>query len=361
MSLRTSIYYWKCDNPQSDTEKRQSYFKEKYERSDLPQMVEAAFVSVFNKTPESIEPLRADGNHIAYIVSLGGTQFFFRADDGEGEDEYLLAESRVMQLATEAGVPVPEVFHTDVSRSICPLRYQIMACCEDPCLNQYDRDGTLEHDAIADQLGKYMRRLHSVRVDGFGFLNTDELKQSGRVVGLDASNGAYFNKCLDDHLGYLIAHSLIDEQTHANIRDVFEAQTTVLDRPHGVLVHRDMALWNVLGTPSTITAIIDWDDAVSGDPADDIGMLYCFYGDAFMDRLLSSYWAPNPVPPDFRHRLAVYWLRNMLWKTKLRHALGYFDKDGAFFLNAPGEGRSLWEVTQEKLQTALQRAMKGAE
>ncbi len=357
--MRTAIYYWKCDNPQSVAEKRRSYFKEKYERRELPEMVGAAVRAATGKSPETIVPLRADGNHLAFIVTLGQDRYFFRADDGGGEDAYLLAESRLMQLAGAAGVPTPEVFHTDVSRSICPLRYQIMACCDDPCLNHYDRDGTLDRVAIAGHLGRCLRRLHSVRLEGFGFINTDELQQSGRLVGLDASNRAYFGKCLDDHLRYVVDHNLLDAQAGAQVAAVFAQRAEELERPCGVLVHRDMALWNVLGTPSRISAIIDWDDAVSGDPADDIGMLYCFYEDMFMEQLLASYWAPHAVPDDFRRRIALYWLRNMLWKAKLRHALGYFDKAGDFFLNTPGGGRSLREVTVANLHAALQRARDG--
>jgi len=52
-------------------------------------------------------------------------------------------------------------------------------------------------------------------------------------------------------------------------------------------------------------------------------------------------------------------MRNMLWKAKLRHALGYFDKADDFFLNTPGGGGSLRDVTVAKLRAALTRAMDG--
>ncbi len=354
--MRTAIYYWKCDNPQSVAEKRRSYFKEKYERRELPEMVGAAFRAVFGAAPESVEPLRADGNHIAFVVTLGQKRYFFRADDGSGDDDYLLAESRLMRLAAAAGVPTPEVFHTDVSRTACPLRYQIMAHCAEPCLNLHDRAGTLDRDAVAGQLGRYLRRLHGIRLEGFGFINTEELRQTGKLVGLDDSCGAYFRKRLDEHVDYLEEHRLLDAHAAVTVREVFARHAARLERPFGVLIHRDLALWNVLGTPATVTAIIDWDDAVSGDPADDLGMISCFYGDAFVEPILTAYWAPEPVPDDFRGRVALYLLRNMLWKAKLRHALGYFDKPGDFFLNAPGERRSLRELTLAKLNGALKQA-----
>jgi hypothetical protein len=45
----------------------------------------------------------------------------------------------------------------------------------------------------------------------------------------------------------------------------------------------------------------------------------------------------------------------MLWKTKIRHSLGYFDKDSNFFLNTPGLQRSLKEHTLDLLRNALEK------
>jgi hypothetical protein len=114
-----------------------------------------------------------------------------------------------------------------------------------------------------------------------------------------------------------------------------------------------MALWNVLGTPGRVSAIIDWDDAVSGDPADDLGVLQCFYDNAFMSAVLDGYGNGTGPSDDFICRMWLHTLRNMLWKTKLRHALGYFDKGRDFFLNTPGVRGSLKDHTLRLLQNAL--------
>ncbi|MFN9915135.1 MAG: phosphotransferase, partial [Pirellulaceae bacterium] len=39
----------------------------------------------------------------------------------------------------------------------------------------------------------------------------------------------------------------------------------MLNLPLGCLVHKDLALWNILGTRDQIAAFIDFDDAISGD------------------------------------------------------------------------------------------------
>ncbi len=353
--MRNNIYYWKCDNPLSHAARTASYFKEKYDRAGLKETVEDVCHQVFGTAFQEVEPLRVDGNHIAFIVRHGGGTSFFRADDGSGDDDYMLAESAFMRLAAEGGVPVPQVLHTDVSRERCPFRFQIMAHCPDPALNTHHQAGNLDLDGVARQLGRYLRRLHAIPLDGFGFMDTVHLSRIGRLRGLDRVYRDYFFRRLDDHLGYLRRHDLLSGHDADEVERQFHRHQQHLDRPHGVLVHRDMALWNVLGTPDTVTAIIDWDDAVSGDPADDIGVLRCFYDEPFMGALMTGYTENDPLAPDFECRVWLHTLRNMLWKTMLRHALGYFDKDSGFFLNTPEVQGSLRQHTLDVLHNALEK------
>jgi aminoglycoside phosphotransferase (APT) family kinase protein len=351
--MRDNIYYWKCDSPHSLETKRRTFFKDKYDREGLEETVREACERAFGGAVQDVKPLRVDGNHLAFTVCHADQEYFFRADDGGGDDDYMLAESALMGLAADAGVPVPRVVHTDVDRIRCPFRFQIMECCPDPCLNAHHKAGTLNSHAVATQLGLYLRRLHTIRLDGFGFVDTRLLRRTGRIRGLDASYRDYFHKRFDDHLNYLRRHNLLSGDDCDEVRSLFRRNESRLDRTHGVLVHRDMALWNVLGTPDRITAIIDWDDAVGGDPADDLGILGCFYDDDFMNALTESYWDGAKPPEDFVCRVELHTLRNMLWKTMLRHALGYFEKDRDFFLNTPDVRLSLKDHTLNRLQRAL--------
>ncbi len=356
--MRHDIYYWKCDSPHSLDERQQSFFKEKYDQPYLADAVRKACADAFGHGPDELAPLRVDGNHVNFSFEVDGRSYLFRGDDGTGDDDYMLAESRLMALASTAGVPVPRVHHTDVSQKACPLRFQIMELCPHPNLNAHDRQGILDRPAIARQLGGILRRLHALPVDGFGFVDTDLLRDTGLLRGLHARYADYFNTRLDEHLGYLLEHRLLAEPDVRQIRQVFTDHAPLLDRPQAVLVHRDIALWNLLGTPDRIAAVIDWDDAVGGDPADDFGILRCFYDDSFIDQAMAGYTDAGAAPlpgPNFDRRVWMHTLRNMLWKTKIRHALGYFDKDSDFFLNAHNGGQSLRQRTLDKLHEALIR------
>lgn len=69
---------------------------------------------------------------------------------------------------------------------------------------------------------------------------------------------------------------------------------------------------------------------VSGDPADDLSIVRRFYNDDVWLPLLESYRNIRLLPDDFDARLSLYLTRNMLWKSMIRHTMGYFEMSGDF-------------------------------
>jgi hypothetical protein len=84
MSLRNNMYYWKCDSPHSTEEKKKLYFKEKYNNSDMEDIVRSACTDHVGSSPSEIKAAGCDGNHFAYIVTYPVRNYFFRADGGSG-------------------------------------------------------------------------------------------------------------------------------------------------------------------------------------------------------------------------------------------------------------------------------------
>jgi hypothetical protein len=124
----------------------------------------------------------------------------------------------------------------------------------------------------------------------------------------------------------------------ADIERVLDRHRHLLDIPKGSLLHKDMALWNIMGTENRIEAIIDWDDTIIGDPADDLGVLRCFYGDEILGPVWRAYAEIHPVDDAFRLRTSLYLVRNMLWKAVIRTSMKYFEMGGDFFLAGGGGG-----------------------
>jgi len=198
-----------------------------------------------------------------------------------------------------------------------------------------------------------MAKVHGIQLDGFGFLNTDESHSNDRLVGLDSTNSAYFHKRLDFHLKYLLDAEFLSSDQAKRVERLFAGHENLLHLARGSLVHKDLALWNVIGEPDRINAIIDWDDVVVDDPVDDISILMCFYDERFLAPLLAGYQAIRSLPDDFSIRVNLYLARNMLWKAVIRSFMGYFDMKSDFFLLGNSDGAALKQQTYERLFGAL--------
>jgi len=123
----------------------------------------------------------------------------------------------------------------------------------------------------------------------------------------------------------------------------------------GVLVHKDLALWNILGTERKVKSFIDWDDVISGDPTDDISLLACYHSGQFINSVLVGYQLVKELPENFLIRFWLHLLRNMLVKAVIRIRYGYFNRDQTFFLIGKGEsGEGLKNFTKGRIKLACE-------
>lgn len=354
--MRRDIYYWKCDCPRTAAERATGFTAAKYAGEGIEAAVRDACRGTLGVDADAIEPLRCAGDHFAYRVTCTGRILLFRAAADATGDDYMLAESAAMALAAAAGVPVPRIVRTEAVAG-SPLRWQLMEFAPGHSLRDLHRDGRLDLAAAAGGIGRMLRRLHAVPVDGFGFIDTAHLAATGAVRGLHARYRDYVACRRDEHLAYLVRHGLLGTGEGTRVAAVFARHAARFDLAEARLVHRDPALWNILGTADgRITALIDWDDVVGGDPADDLSILRCLHDRAFTDAVETAYWGGGAAPDGFEVRIRLHQLRNMLWKAQLRHQLGYFRPGGAAFLEALSDGQGVEAATRAKLAEALAAA-----
>jgi Ser/Thr protein kinase RdoA (MazF antagonist) len=165
-----------------------------------------------------------------------------------------------------------------------------------------------------------------------------------------------------EHLYFLVSRGFLTATQHDDISSEIENHRTLLDLAPGCLVHKDLALWNILGTRDQITAFIDFDDAISGDPMDDLSLLACFHDGAFLRRAFEGYQTLRALPSEHRRRFWLHLLRNMIVKAVIRVGAGYFDRDDGFFLiGSGGSGRDLRQFTLDRLQSALRGLRENAD
>lgn len=366
---RRDIYYWKCDRTAAfhGTQTRGG------DDAELEQQLRDALQQHFNAKAVVLSAGAGQGNHLTWNADVDGQTMFVRVENGPEKDAHLAVESELLDHVWAAGVATPRVFGCDASRSRVPFAWQALERIAAPDLNHWFKQGTLDVSRIAFDIGTAVAKWQGVSFEGFGpvenctvasQLSSDApvAKQLGYIAGCHASYVNYFHLRLEEHLAFLVSRSFLTREQSAEIRAEIENHRALLDLEHGCFVHKDLALWNILGTRDQIAAFIDFDDAISGDPMDDLSLLACFHDAAFLQRAFEGYQSIRTFPLEHMRRFWLHLLRNMIVKAVIRVGAGYFDRDDGFFLISSGSsGQSLRETTLSRFALALRGLREGSD
>ena len=341
---RRGIYYWKCDRPAAfhGTEERQP------PDPALGDQLANALQERFPGSRIEVTVAPSQGNHLTWNVSIDGAPWFARIEHGPEGDDHLAIESAVMARVAEVGVPVPRILAVDASRTRVPFAWQVMERIPHPDLNHWAKRGELDAEAISFAIGAAVATWQSIQPQGFGPFATAESCYHPRYED-------YFRLRLPDHLRFLVDHGFLDLNQTQRIEAAIERHRDLLALESACLVHKDLALWNILGEPSRIAAFIDFDDAIGGDPMDDLSLLACFHDGAFLAGALRGYQSVRPLPAEAPRRLWLHLLRNMIVKAVIRTGAGYFSRGDGFFLIGSGStGADLRLTTHQRIALALE-------
>jgi fructosamine-3-kinase len=221
-------------------------------------------------------------------------------------------------------------------------------------LNRLNKAGKLDLPKIAREIGAAVARWQALQPPGFGPFNAELLRIRGRLQGFHSRYEDYFRLHLDRHLSFLVDREILPPAEADAMRGEIDRHRALLNLERGCLVHKDLALWNILGTENGVSAFIDWDDAISGDPLDDLSLLACFHEREFLTHALDGYQSVRALPPEPWRRFWLHLLRNMIVKAVIRTGAGYFERNSGFFLIGAGSsGADLRHVTLDRLALAL--------
>lgn len=348
MRGRRNIYYWKSDRAftAENTRKTADPFLDK-----IIEQVSYYLRDQFKRGLLGVEPAGGQGNHITLIAKYREGDYFIRLENGPEKDNYMAVESHVMAMVSDLGIPCPKIYLTDVSRSTVPFAIQVMELVEYTDLNKCAKAGRLDAASIAFEIGKYVAQWQKISPDGFGLFDIEVLLNDGRLRGYHERYPDYFMLNFDQHLDFLTKEAFLSNKLREQIRSAVRDYESLLNLNQGFLVHKDLAFWNILGDTNRISAFIDWDDAISGDPMDDLSLLACFHPGNVVSAALDGYLTIQPPPENFISRFWLHLLRNMLFKAVIRVRGNYFDMPGDFFMNN-GASNHLRQFTLERIRLA---------
>jgi fructosamine-3-kinase len=384
---RRDIYYWKCDRPAAfhGTQSRGEA------DAKLASELELELCRHFDTKNVVLSPGTGQGNHLTWNADVDGKPLFIRVENGPEKDGHLAIESALLDRVRTVGVVTPRVFGCDATRSRVSFAWQALERIKAPDLNQWFKQGTLEVPKIAFEIGVAVAKWQAITFEGFGVLEHDDVgrvwRQPARLFagteepggsakesnvspeshspntpglrGCRSSYADFFHLRLDEHLRFLTERGFLANADE--IREEIENHRALLELPQGCLVHKDLALWNILGTEREIYDFIDFDDSIAGDAMDDLSLLACFHDAAFLRRAFDGYQSVRELPEEHVRRFWLHLLRNMIVKAVIRVGAGYFDRDDGFFLIGSGSsGASLREITLSRLSTALRGLREGS-
>ena len=357
MSSRAGIYYWKCDRVQAF----HGTARAAGERAPR-EVMDLARGLLREALADPVLELRAaggQGNHLTFTAHSGADTWFVRVEDGPEGDDYMEVESALLVALKAAGIPVPGVRYSNATRSRVPFALHALECIGAPDLNTHLRQGTLDLMGVHAQIGRQVASWQALPVRGYGPFDIDALRAGHGFAGLHASSADYYFLNFEQHLAFLTARGFLSDLEADEIRRAAAPHRALLHDSPPCLVHKDLALWNVLGTPGEALAYIDWDDAVGGDAMDDLSLLACFHPAACVNAAMAAYAGERTLPDEHMTRFWLHLLRNLLVKAVIRVGAGYFEQESGSFLLGAGGGAALKTFTLARLQTAVAALREG--
>jgi fructosamine-3-kinase len=343
---RRNIHYWKCDRDPAFHGTSPSNAAH-----HIQPVLQSLLARHFDFPNLTLSPAGSQGIHLTWTADLNGTSIFIRVAHGPESHSQLEVESALLAELHQHNIPVPKVIAFDDSRQTAPFGWQALQHIPHPDLNHWHKLGQLDHQKIPFQIGQSIARWQFLQPPGFGIL---ELNPQKHLTGGHLAYPNYFQLNLNRHLDFLQSHGFIDNALAARILRSTQEAEPLLHLEKGVLVHKDLALWNILGSPNQVAAFIDFEDAIVGDPTEDLALLACFHSSQFVKHAIRGFETIKPLPPAFLRRFWIHLLRNMIVKAVIRTGAGYFNRTDSFFLiNQGATGSDLQSITQSKLLSAL--------
>ena len=299
--------------------------------------VAEAVAAHFGEPPRAVELLTGAGTfHAIFRVELAdGGAAAVRASRLE-RDPALHLDAWAMQALRARGLPSLRVYLVDTSRRLCGFDYEIVEWAPGRTLAALDEDEP-RMLRLLEAFAQVLAGVHGIAMQGLGPLDSSARGSLTRWRD-------YLELRLDAHLAACHDMGAIERGERVRIERQFAAAHVDCDCP--ALLHGDPGSHNIFCSGERITAVVDWEDALAGDPLFDVASWATFHPERRHAAFLEGYSRARPLPSGWRHRFWLYFLRIALAKTVHRARFGYTDRPGR-----PAAAR--------RIQLALERLERG--
>jgi aminoglycoside phosphotransferase (APT) family kinase protein len=221
---------------------------------------------------------------------------------------------------------VPDTIDVRFANDGAPFDYAIQAEAPGRVLRDLGDQILDERPEILTNIGRVLRAIHGINAIGAGLLDLEDSSDEA-PNGLHPAWLDYLVLNLDKHISFCRGLGLIDDRMARKIESLFETMTPALEGRPSRLLHGDPGIHNICVDEENeiTTCVLDWEDAMAGDPLFDVAMFSTFHPSRRMQSFFEGYGMMEPTDVEQR-LLALYFLRIALAKSVHRARFGIADR-----------------------------------
>ncbi|MBA3869053.1 MAG: aminoglycoside phosphotransferase family protein [Anaerolineae bacterium] len=206
----------------------------------------------------------------------------------------------------KADILCPQIITVDDSKALVPYDYMIMTKMEGVPLDEsWSQLTSIQQQDIATEAGQILARIHMIRLPQFGRLYGTK--------GVFDNWYAYIRDTFQDMGQESLANEMISAALHDRMQSILVAHRRTFESIRAPsLVHWDYHFGNLLQVDGKITAVLDLEWALGGDPAHDFNRRSEWEDQCpgSLNWVYEGYTSLLPLQPSHETRVALY---EMLW------------------------------------------------
>jgi aminoglycoside phosphotransferase (APT) family kinase protein len=265
--------------------------------------------------------------HNILEFDAGGRAYVLKANaiGAVHRDLQTACEPWIGQRLQGMSVPGPAVRLVDVTCQRVPFEFAVHEKAQGQSLRDFDHDDAL----IAPHLQRFaqmLARLHAVALEKYGWLDVQAPWAGDEARGLFDDWESYVRLRLSDHVDVCRRIGAVNDDEASRVHHYFDAVLSAAPKAVGSLLHGDPGNHNVYVDGANIRALLDWEDALVGDPLFDLALLAGFHPPRRHALIFDAYQQVRPFDADWQARFWLYFLRIALARTVHRFRFGVADR-----------------------------------
>jgi aminoglycoside phosphotransferase (APT) family kinase protein len=254
------------------------------------------------------------------VFDIGETRVLRLAAFADHESERAMAiECEVMRELRSAGFPVPACEF----RTLADGRgAQLLGRVAGQTLASFDDDEARTVTTLR-WVARFLGRLHRIGGTGFGPLVSARPFTGAHAAWLD-----YLRVRLAEHVAYCERTGATSYHESTAITRHFDAAAPIFADVTPALLHGDPGSTNLVVDEEVLQGVLDWEDALLGDPLFDLASLCTFHPERRHEAIFAGYGVTLERGSAAWRRFWLYFLRIAVAKTVHRHRFRYEDEPG---------------------------------